>query len=66
MMLITHKEARKWAAEVSSRVCGGKTAEGAKVSLLAHSAGGWLARLYLGENGTQDVELLLTLGSPHL
>lgn len=37
-----------------------------KVSLLGHSAGGWLARLYMGEFGIQGVALLVTLGSPHL
>ncbi|CAI5955089.1 unnamed protein product [Closterium sp. NIES-64] len=37
-----------------------------QVSLVAHSAGGWLARLYLAEYGHADVALLLSLGSPHL
>ncbi|RZS25446.1 hypothetical protein BHM03_00058646 [Ensete ventricosum] len=37
-----------------------------KISLIGHSAGGWLARLYLEEFGTSNISLLLTLGSPHL
>ncbi|XP_078437931.1 alpha/beta-Hydrolases superfamily protein [Wolffia australiana] len=36
------------------------------LALLGHSAGGWLARLYLEELGCSDVSLLLTLGTPHL
>ncbi|KAL8500645.1 hypothetical protein ACS0TY_020286 [Phlomoides rotata] len=41
-------------------------AQGSTVSLIGHSAGGWLARVYLQEFGTSDVSLLLTLGTPHL
>ncbi|XP_024518499.1 uncharacterized protein LOC9662278 [Selaginella moellendorffii] len=37
-----------------------------KVSLIAHSAGGWLARVFMLEFGTDDISLLLTLGTPHL
>ncbi|CAM6091520.1 unnamed protein product [Calypogeia fissa] len=37
-----------------------------KVSLIGHSAGGWLARVYMAEFGTEDIALLLTLGTPHL
>ncbi|MCO5551124.1 hypothetical protein L7F22_004621 [Adiantum nelumboides] len=37
-----------------------------KVSLLAHSAGGWLARVYMLEYGIDDISLLLSLGTPHL
>eukprot|EP00850_Spirogloea_muscicola_P024130 SM000449S16316 [mRNA] locus=s449:10947:12657:+ [translate_table: standard] len=37
-----------------------------KVSIVGHSAGGWLARLYMVEFGTDDVALLVTLGTPHL
>lgn len=36
------------------------------ISLIGHSAGGWLARVYLQEFGASDVSLLLTLGTPHL
>ncbi|CAA7406446.1 unnamed protein product [Spirodela intermedia] len=35
-------------------------------SLIGHSAGGWLARLYMEEFGCSDASLLLTLGTPHL
>ena len=38
---------------------------GAPVSLLAHSAGGWLARVYLLGFGTAGIDRLVTLGSPH-
>ena len=37
-----------------------------KLSLIGHSAGGWLARVYMEEFGTSDISLLLTLGTPHL
>jgi len=36
------------------------------LSLIGHSAGGWLARVYMEEFGQLDVSLLLTLGTPHL
>ncbi|OIT33288.1 PREDICTED: uncharacterized protein LOC109206206 [Nicotiana attenuata] len=36
------------------------------LSFIGHSAGGWLARVYLQEFGFSDVSLLLTLGTPHL
>jgi len=36
------------------------------VSLIGHSAGGWLARVYMEEFGFSHVSLLLTLGTPHL
>ncbi len=44
-----------------------------RVTLLAHGAGGWAARIYLGDqpyggtvyNGHQHVDQLLTLGTPH-
>ena len=38
---------------------------GGPVSLLAHSAGGWLARVYLLGFGTKGIDRLVTLGSPH-
>ncbi|BFG21333.1 hypothetical protein CerSpe_076070 [Prunus speciosa] len=41
-------------------------AQGGKLSLVGHSAGGWLARLYIEEFGLSDISLLLTLGTPHL
>ncbi|MED6124439.1 hypothetical protein PIB30_058904 [Stylosanthes scabra] len=38
----------------------------ASISLIGHSAGGWLARLYMEEfELSQHVSLLLTLGTPH-
>ncbi|KAH9771101.1 alpha/beta-Hydrolases superfamily protein [Citrus sinensis] len=39
---------------------------GGKLSLIGHSAGGWLARVYMEEFGSSDISLLLTLGTPHL
>jgi pimeloyl-ACP methyl ester carboxylesterase len=39
--------------------------EGEKVTLVAHSAGGWLARVYIDDfDGDRDVGALVTLGSP--
>ncbi|KAL2346017.1 hypothetical protein Fmac_000017 [Flemingia macrophylla] len=38
----------------------------ATVSLIGHSAGGWLARVYMEQFGLSHVSLLLTLGTPHL
>ncbi|MCD7446886.1 hypothetical protein HAX54_018857 [Datura stramonium] len=36
------------------------------LSFIGHSAGGWLARVYLQEFRSSDISLLLTLGTPHL
>ncbi|ESQ41762.1 hypothetical protein EUTSA_v10014137mg [Eutrema salsugineum] len=41
-------------------------AQGQGLSLIGHSAGGWLARVYMEEFGNSDISLLLTLGTPHL
>ncbi|CAD6341561.1 unnamed protein product [Miscanthus lutarioriparius] len=41
-------------------------APGGKISLIGHSAGGWLARVYMAEFEASDISLLLTLGTPHL
>ncbi|VVB14957.1 unnamed protein product [Arabis nemorensis] len=41
-------------------------AQGQRLSLIGHSAGGWLARVYMEEYGNSDISLLLTLGTPHL
>ncbi|GMY23668.1 pentatricopeptide repeat-containing protein, mitochondrial [Fagus crenata] len=41
-------------------------AQGGTLSLIGHSAGGWLARVYLEEFGLSHISLLLTLGTPHL
>ncbi|MQL98020.1 hypothetical protein Taro_030724 [Colocasia esculenta] len=43
-----------------------RLAQGGSLSLIGHSAGGWLARLYMEEFGDSDISLLLTLGTPHL
>jgi pimeloyl-ACP methyl ester carboxylesterase len=51
-----------------------KNASNGKVTLIAHSAGGLIARLYLSERpfrgrvyaGTEWVEQVITLGSPHI
>ncbi|XP_010549733.1 PREDICTED: uncharacterized protein LOC104820815 [Tarenaya hassleriana] len=40
--------------------------QGQKLSIIGHSAGGWLARVYMEEFGYSDISLLLTLGTPHL
>lgn len=39
--------------------------EGAPLTLLAHSAGGWLGRLFMLEDRA-DVDRFVSLGSPHL
>ncbi|MBA0742243.1 hypothetical protein Gogos_015320 [Gossypium gossypioides] len=41
-------------------------AQGGKLSVIGHSAGGWLARVYMEEFGLSQISLLLTLGTPHL
>ncbi|CAM8937970.1 unnamed protein product [Rhodiola kirilowii] len=41
-------------------------AEGGTFSVIGHSAGGWLARVYMEEFGRDGISLLLTLGTPHL
>lgn len=48
-------------AEVKDRV-----SDGSPITLLAHSAGGWLARVFLLGYGTSDIDRLITVGSPHL
>ncbi|GMH17454.1 hypothetical protein Nepgr_019295 [Nepenthes gracilis] len=40
-------------------------AQGKTLSLVGHSAGGWLARVYMEEFGMSEISLLLTLGTPH-
>lgn len=40
--------------------------QGGSLSLIGHSAGGWLARVYMEEFGFSHISLLLTLGTPHL
>lgn len=37
----------------------------APATMLSHSAGGWLARLYLQDFGTDGFDRLVSLGSPH-
>ncbi|CAM8937966.1 unnamed protein product [Rhodiola kirilowii] len=39
---------------------------GGTFSVIGHSAGGWLARVYMEEFGRDGISLLLTLGTPHL
>ncbi|KAK6919827.1 GPI inositol-deacylase PGAP1-like [Dillenia turbinata] len=40
-------------------------ASGRSLSIIGHSAGGWLARVYMEEFGPSNISLLLTLGTPH-
>eukprot|EP01023_Acetabularia_acetabulum_P004235 TRINITY_DN11768_c0_g1_i1.p1 TRINITY_DN11768_c0_g1~~TRINITY_DN11768_c0_g1_i1.p1 ORF type:complete len:303 (-),score=41.95 TRINITY_DN11768_c0_g1_i1:160-1068(-) len=40
--------------------------ESGPVTLVAHSAGGWLARVFMKAYGTTGIHKLITLGSPHL
>jgi len=41
-------------------------APGAPITLLAHSAGGWLGRLYLLDFDRAGIDRFVSLGSPHL
>lgn len=43
-----------------------KYSEGGSLSIIGHSAGGWLGRVYMEEFGFSNISLFLTLGSPHL
>ncbi|XP_062097367.1 uncharacterized protein LOC133803369 isoform X2 [Humulus lupulus] len=40
--------------------------QGESLSVIGHSAGGWLARVYMQDYGVSHISLLLTLGTPHL
>lgn len=55
-------ERMKLAIAAAKGEMGGDT----RVSLVGHSAGGWLARVYMSEFGISDVAMLLSLGTPHL
>lgn len=39
--------------------------DGAPITILTHSAGGWLGRVYLKDFGTTGVDRFVSLGSPH-
>ncbi|PWA54444.1 GPI inositol-deacylase PGAP1-like protein [Artemisia annua] len=41
-----------------------KQSQGGSLSIIGHSAGGWLARVYMEEFTQANISLLLTLGSP--
>ncbi|CAI9269212.1 unnamed protein product [Lactuca saligna] len=41
-----------------------KQSQGGSLSIIGHSAGGWLARVYMEEFTNANISLLLTLGSP--
>ena len=57
--------ARIEAAVAAARASAGAGAEASRVALVAHSAGGWLARTWLLGGGAASVASLTTLGSPH-
>jgi len=40
--------------------------DGAPITVLTHSAGGWLGRVYLLDFGREGVDRFVSLGSPHL
>lgn len=42
-----------------------KAVDGAPITVLTHSAGGWLGRVYLLDWGTTGVDRFVSLGSPH-
>ncbi|CAD7698433.1 unnamed protein product [Ostreobium quekettii] len=39
--------------------------DGAPITIVAHSAGGWLGRVYLKDFGTAGIDSFISLGSPH-
>lgn len=39
--------------------------DGAPITMVSHSAGGWLGRVYMLDYGTQGIDRFVTLGSPH-
>lgn len=43
-----------------------QTAGDSPITLLSHSAGGWLGRLYMLDFGTDGIDQFVSLGSPHL
>ena len=50
---------------MDAAVAEARAASGARrVSLLAHSAGGWLARVWMQQRGVDDLDVVLSLGSP--
>lgn len=40
--------------------------DGLPITILAHSAGGWLGRIYMKDFGTTGIDRFVSLGSPHL
>lgn len=42
-----------------------RATRGGRVALLAHSAGGWLGRVYMRDFGSFGIESFTTLGAPH-
>lgn len=57
-----------WYLDLISRAIEASQSEsnGAPITLLAHSAGGWLGRLFMLEYGTAGIQAFCSLGSPHL
>lgn len=43
-----------------------READGAPITILTHSAGGWLGRVYMLDYGVTGVDRFVSLGSPHL
>ncbi len=43
-----------------------RATDGAPVTLLAHSAGGWLGRVYMKDFDRTGIDRMVSLGSPHL
>jgi len=54
-----------WYLDRVSALLDEASAGGRKIVLLGHSAGGWLARITLGETAGRGVSRLVTLGTPH-
>ncbi|CAK0738527.1 hypothetical protein CVIRNUC_001055 [Coccomyxa viridis] len=51
--------------KVDAAVTAARQATDGPITILAHSAGGWLSRVYLLGFGTEQIDRLVTLGSPH-
>lgn len=42
-----------------------RATDGAPITILAHSAGGWMGRVYMLDFGTTGIDKFVSLGSPH-
>jgi len=52
--------------KIESAVAAAKENKGAPITILAHSAGGWLGRLFLLDFDRSGIDRFISLGSPHV